>query len=613
MAAVMPSMAIALQDAPARASAMSARSNKKQDLHAAGRRRLEQFKKNKREKATKQASEEQPSTFEALEPVDSNGDIYTAAFPPAAGQDQHSQIFPSVQTDFPSVLPPDQFEPPPAENSDPPSYATTFGNSNFHSTDLVHSIVDARHATIDQLPHPTTDPLPHSTIALPLEGEEDSRYKKTFSGDHLGKEKPGTNIAGSEQRPATLFQPSSNFAAAKQKPPRSHSSDSLFRPLRAAVPEVTNGDAAVKSTPVTRHHIDEPRYEAQRPLAPFANDETPLSSSRKDDFAALEQHIEDLTQEKFSLLRGLDKAKALVETLTQANSALTEDYNQQGAKVNELKDELARFQQEFRSQEAVLKNLKAERDRAVQESTSAIERSRGFAAEIVGLEEKILKTRSQELKSQKEVQSLRAEVESCRRQILSIEKDRLNAISLNDALQEEKKLLLSRIREAADKTYPIKSASTEDASTSTDDLVIEREPQASDSDQEPSVFAYPTSLPEDQLGIIESINALVTELGEEKEALLRLLRNESNAVTQLKVENAELMQKLESQTQQLELAVAQSMARSAPLVSPIASHQSNEELDYIDEGDEVVDRVLGWIMKLFPGSGSSRRGGSKHL
>ncbi|EFJ13634.1 hypothetical protein SELMODRAFT_424255 [Selaginella moellendorffii] len=508
MAAVMPSMAIALQDAPARASAMSARSNKKQDLHAAGRRRLEQFKKNKREKATKQASEEQPSTFEALEPINSS----------------HLQL----------RTPTHRATPPP-------------------------------------LGIPTSTPL-------------------TF--DHLEKEKPGTNIAESEQRPATLFQPSSNFAAAKQKPPRSHSSDSLFRPLRAAVPEVTNGDAAVKSTPVTRHHIDEPRYEAQRPLAPFANDETPLSSSRKDDFAALEQHIEDLTQEKFSLLRGLDKAKALVETLTQANSALTEDYNQQGAKVNELKDELARFQQEFRSQEAVLKNLKAERDRAVQESTSAVERSRGFAAEIVGLEEKILKTRSQELKSQKEVQSLRAEVESCRRQILSIEKDRLNAISLNDALQEEKKLLLSRIREAADKTYPIKSASTEDASTSTDDLVIEREPQASDSDQEPSVFAYPTSLPEDQLGIIESINALVTELGEEKEALLRLLRNESNAVTQLKVENAELMQKLESQTQQLELAVAQSMARSAPLVSPIASHQSNEELDYIDEGDEIINWKL---------------------
>ncbi|CAN4104544.1 unnamed protein product [Withania somnifera] len=28
---------------------------------------------------------------------------------------------------------------------------------------------------------------------------------------------------------------------------------------------------------------------------------------------------------------------------------------------------------------------------------------------------------------------------------------------------------------------------------------------------------------------------------------------------------------------------------------------------YADEGDEVVERVLGWIIKLFPGGPSRRR------
>ncbi|CAN4095676.1 unnamed protein product [Withania somnifera] len=28
---------------------------------------------------------------------------------------------------------------------------------------------------------------------------------------------------------------------------------------------------------------------------------------------------------------------------------------------------------------------------------------------------------------------------------------------------------------------------------------------------------------------------------------------------------------------------------------------------YADEGDEVVERVLGWIIKLFPGGPSKRR------
>lgn len=41
------------------------------------------------------------------------------------------------------------------------------------------------------------------------------------------------------------------------------------------------------------------------------------------------QHIEDLTQEKFSLQRALDASRTLSESLAAENSALTESYNQQ--------------------------------------------------------------------------------------------------------------------------------------------------------------------------------------------------------------------------------------------------------------------------------------------
>lgn len=41
------------------------------------------------------------------------------------------------------------------------------------------------------------------------------------------------------------------------------------------------------------------------------------------------QHIEDLTQEKFSLQRALDASRALAESLAAENSSLTESYNQQ--------------------------------------------------------------------------------------------------------------------------------------------------------------------------------------------------------------------------------------------------------------------------------------------
>lgn len=43
------------------------------------------------------------------------------------------------------------------------------------------------------------------------------------------------------------------------------------------------------------------------------------------------QHIEDLTQEKFSLQRTLEASKVLAESLAAENSSLTGSYNQQVA------------------------------------------------------------------------------------------------------------------------------------------------------------------------------------------------------------------------------------------------------------------------------------------
>lgn len=41
------------------------------------------------------------------------------------------------------------------------------------------------------------------------------------------------------------------------------------------------------------------------------------------------QHIEDLTQEKFSLQRALEASRSLAESLATENSSLTDSYNQQ--------------------------------------------------------------------------------------------------------------------------------------------------------------------------------------------------------------------------------------------------------------------------------------------
>lgn len=48
----------------------------------------------------------------------------------------------------------------------------------------------------------------------------------------------------------------------------------------------------------------------------------------------LSQHIEDLTQEKFSLKRALDTSKSLADSLAIDNSSLTDSFNQQVVFLN---------------------------------------------------------------------------------------------------------------------------------------------------------------------------------------------------------------------------------------------------------------------------------------
>lgn len=49
------------------------------------------------------------------------------------------------------------------------------------------------------------------------------------------------------------------------------------------------------------------------------------------------QHIEDLTQEKFSLQRALEASQVLAESLATENSSLTDNYNHQvGLRVTSM-------------------------------------------------------------------------------------------------------------------------------------------------------------------------------------------------------------------------------------------------------------------------------------
>ncbi|GLT81493.1 hypothetical protein SLA2020_528750 [Shorea laevis] len=361
------------------------------------------------------------------------------------------------------------------------------------------------------------------------------------------------------------------------------------------------------------------------------------SPQKNEDFAALEQHIEDLTLEKFSLQRALEASQVLAESLAAENSSLTDNYNQQRSIVNQLKSDMENLQEEIKAQLAELESLKMEYTNAQLECSAADERANILASEVIGLEEKALRLRSNELKLERQLENTQAEISSYKRKMSSLEKERQDLQSTIDALQEEKKVLQSKLRKASLGGKPIdiskSPASRKDVSTSTEDLDTDAISATSNEEMHNSSLlvgggasgstmvpengellfeALSVNIPPDQMRMIQNINALISELALEKEELTRALSSELSQSLKLKEFNKELSRKLEAQTQRLELLTAQSMASENISARQPDSHTMHENTTYADEGDEVVERVLGWIMKLFPG-GPSRRRTSKLL
>ncbi|CAK9269157.1 unnamed protein product [Sphagnum jensenii] len=435
------------------------------------------------------------------------------------------------------------------------------------------------------------------------------------------------------------------------------------RPLHSSFLEPISSQATIVSTGGHQEHgvgISEGREEQLMdflprlpPISFLDQDMEKSRKSEREEFLSLEQHIEDLTQEKFSLQRSLDKERAMAASLASENTALVEDFNNQGQVVQRLKDDIVALEENVRMQEAMVKSMRAEREKAQQESSSAIERSQTLAGEVIALENRVRTLRSHELRLERDMESLTSDVDSYKRQIASLDKDRTHWKTMVDALQEEKKLLQGHLRKAAlgddtrKRETPLAAQQRQlvlaDASTSTDDLVTEiptlvghgssfpsdsrlvgswqngQQPDRS-MGQSLGVGIHPfvhfhgvsSSMPPEVLRTVNNINAVITSLGEEKKAMLKALKAESKAAAQLRALNSDLSQKLEAQTQQLELAVAQRMAHGSRVSVQVAPKPGIVATDFVDEGDEVVDRVLGWIMHLFPG-GSSRRNGVKRL
>ncbi|KAJ6356325.1 hypothetical protein OIU78_004437 [Salix suchowensis] len=160
---------------------------------------------------------------------------------------------------------------------------------------------------------------------------------------------------------------------------------------------LTNGVGIMNSN--TNENIMERKHEFYQP-------------KQNDDFSSLEQHIEDLTQEKFSLQRALEASRALAESLAAENSSLTDSYNQQRGVVNQLKSDMEQLQEDIKTHLVELESVKIAFSNAHLECNAADERAKLLASEVISLEEKALRLRSSELKLGRQLENLQAEITS---------------------------------------------------------------------------------------------------------------------------------------------------------------------------------------------------------
>jgi hypothetical protein len=117
------------------------------------------------------------------------------------------------------------------------------------------------------------------------------------------------------------------------------------------------------------------------------------------DFKELEQHIGELTDEKFTLQRALEQQTALADRLAADNESLTAQVNAAGRTAEDALAELETRRREVATARTAAAMAMAERDAYEMSAREAAERANALAVEVVALEEKVLRVKSEQLKA----------------------------------------------------------------------------------------------------------------------------------------------------------------------------------------------------------------------
>ncbi|GFR43629.1 hypothetical protein Agub_g4728 [Astrephomene gubernaculifera] len=144
------------------------------------------------------------------------------------------------------------------------------------------------------------------------------------------------------------------------------------------------------------------------------------STSNRAQFAALQQHIDELTEEKLALSRGLQQQTRINEQLAEENQALMLQYNARGAAMEELQRKIKQYEQELQAQALSLEGFSEERHAARSSYAEASARAQAMAAEVVGLESQVLQLKSAVLKAERAAEESQQRARTLEKQVASL-------------------------------------------------------------------------------------------------------------------------------------------------------------------------------------------------
>ena len=127
-------------------------------------------------------------------------------------------------------------------------------------------------------------------------------------------------------------------------------------------------------------------------------------SQRPQDFKELQHHIGELTDEKFTLQRCLEQQSELADRLAAENETLAIQINSSARSAEMALQEVEIRRQEVAAARDAVATAMAERDAYEMSAHEASERANALAVEVVSLEEKVLRMRSEQMKMQSEVE-----------------------------------------------------------------------------------------------------------------------------------------------------------------------------------------------------------------